>query len=85
MMGLLGTVGGMIGAFNQIAASKGQATPDQLANNISMALITTMLGLMVAIPVTAAFVFLRNRVVAYSLEISAVIEDMFERFRPRKN
>jgi biopolymer transport protein ExbB len=84
MMGLLGTVGGMIGAFNQIAASKGQATPDQLANNISMALITTMLGLMVAIPVTAAFVFLRNRVVAYSLEISAVIEDMFERFRPRK-
>jgi hypothetical protein len=35
--------------------------------------------------VTAAFVFLRNRVVAYSLEISAVIEDMFERFRPRKN
>jgi biopolymer transport protein ExbB len=85
MMGLLGTVGGMIGAFNQIAASKGQATPDQLANNISMALITTMLGLMVAIPVTAAFVFLRNRVVAYSLEISAVIEDMFERFRPRKS
>jgi biopolymer transport protein ExbB len=83
MMGLLGTVQGMIGAFNQIAASKGQATPDQLAANISMALITTMLGLTVAIPVTAAFVFLRNRVVTYSLEISAVVEDMFERFRPR--
>ena len=83
MLGLLGTVQGMIGAFDQIAASKGQATPDQLAQNISMALITTLLGLMVAIPVTAAYVFLRNRVVTYSLEISAVIEDMFERFRPR--
>jgi biopolymer transport protein ExbB len=85
MMGLLGTVQGMINAFEQIAATKGQATPDQLAKDISMALITTMLGLTVAIPVTAAFVFLRNRVVAYSLEISAVIEDMFERFRPRGN
>jgi biopolymer transport protein ExbB len=85
MMGLLGTVQGMINAFEQIAAKKGQATPDELASDISMALITTMLGLTVAIPVTAAFVFLRNRVVAYSLEISAVVEDMFERFRPRQS
>ena len=36
-----------------------------------------------AVPVTAAFVFLRNRVVSYSLEIAAVVEDLFERFRPR--
>ncbi len=83
MLGLLGTVSGMIGAFNVIAASKGQATPDQLAGNISEALITTLLGLWVAIPVTSVFVFLRNRVTAYSLEISAVVEDIFERFRPR--
>lgn len=84
MLGLLGTVQGMIGAFDQIKASKGQATPDQLAGNIALALITTMLGLVVSIPVTAAFVFLRNRVVSYSLEISAIVEDMFERFRPRQ-
>jgi biopolymer transport protein ExbB len=83
MLGLMGTVNGMIGAFNQIAASKGQATPDQLAGNISQALITTFLGLIVAVPVTASFVFLRNRVVSYSLEIAAVVEDLFERFRPR--
>lgn len=85
MLGLLGTVQGMIGAFDQIAASKGQATPDQLADNIAMALITTLLGLMVAIPVTSAFVVIRNRVITASLEISAVIEDMFERFRPKSN
>jgi len=83
MLGLLGTVQGMIGAFDQIAASKGQATPDQLADNIAMALITTLLGLMVAIPVTSAFVVIRNRVITASIEISAVIEDMFERFRPK--
>lgn len=85
MLGLLGTVQGMIGAFDQIAASKGQATPDQLADNIAMALITTLLGLMVAIPVTSAFVVIRNRVITASLEISAVVEDMFERFRPKSN
>jgi len=83
MLGLMGTVNGMIGAFNTIAASKGQATPDVLAGDISGALITTLLGLIVAVPVTAAFVFLRNRVVGYSLEIAAVVEDLFERFRPR--
>jgi len=84
MLGLMGTVNGMIGAFETIAASKGQATPDVLAGDISGALITTLLGLIVAVPVTAAFVFLRNRVVSYSLEIAAVVEDLFERFRPRR-
>jgi len=83
MLGLMGTVNGMIGAFEVIAASKGQATPDKLAGDISGALITTLLGLIVAVPVTAAFVFLRNRVVSYSLEIAAVVEDLFERFRTR--
>ena len=83
MMGLMGTVSGMIGAFELIAQLKGQATPDQLAGDISGALITTLLGLIVAVPVTAAFVFLRNRVVSYSLEVAAVVEDLFERFRPR--
>jgi biopolymer transport protein ExbB len=83
MLGLMGTVNGMIGAFEVIAASKGQATPDKLAGDISGALITTLLGLIVAVPVTAAFVFLRNRVVSYSLEIAAVVEDLFERFRSR--
>lgn len=83
MLGLMGTVNGMIGAFATIKELKGQATPDQLAGDIAGALITTLLGLVVAVPVTAAFVFLRNRVVSYSLEVAAVVEDLFERFRPR--
>ena len=84
MLGLLGTVMGMIQAFNVIAATKGQADPSQLSAGISAALITTMFGLIVAIPMTASFVFLRNRVVKVSIEIAAITADLFERFRPTK-
>jgi biopolymer transport protein ExbB len=82
MMGLLGTVGGMIKAFNTIASSGGQANPADLAVGISEALLTTMLGLVVAIPTTAAFAFLRNRLVKTVIEVGAIVEDLFERFRP---
>ena len=82
MMGLLGTVGGMIKAFNVIASSGGQANPAELANGISEALLTTMLGLIVAIPTTASFAFLRNRLVKTVIEVGAGVEDLFERFRP---
>ncbi|MFT7679956.1 MAG: biopolymer transport protein ExbB [Planctomycetota bacterium] len=81
MMGLLGTVGGMVTAFNEIAASGGQASPAELASGISVALLTTMFGLIVAIPVTASFAFLRNRMVKTIIEVGAIVEDLFERFR----
>ncbi|MEK6248392.1 MAG: MotA/TolQ/ExbB proton channel family protein, partial [Planctomycetales bacterium] len=45
MMGLVGTVLGMINAFNTIAATEGRARPDQLAGSIGQALVTTLLGL----------------------------------------
>jgi len=82
MLGLLGTVMGMVVAFNEIASSQGQANPADLASGISQALLTTMLGLIVAIPVTAAFAFLRNRLIKTVIETGAIVEDMFERFRP---
>ena len=82
MMGLLGTVMGMVKSFNKIAETQGQANPADLASGISQALLTTMLGLIVAIPVTAAFAFLRNRLIKTVIETGAIIEDLFERFRP---
>lgn len=82
MMGLLGTVGGMVQAFNTIAAQAGQASPAELAGGISQALLTTMFGLIVAIPVTAAFAYLRNNLVRSVIEVGAIVEDLFERFRP---
>lgn len=62
MIGLLGTVTGMIIAFQQVAGSQGAAGAGELAEGIYQALITTVGGLIVAIPSLAAFAFFRNRV-----------------------
>lgn len=53
MLGLLGTVVGMMGAFGKLAAVE-NVKPDQLAADISFALITTAWGLSVAIPLVMA-------------------------------
>ncbi len=50
MLGLLGTVCGMIRAFNDIATSDAMGRPELLARGISEALLTTAMGLMVAVP-----------------------------------
>ena len=49
-----------------------------------MALLTTFEGLMIAIPVMAAFAWIRNRLVRSILEVGAILEDMFEKFRPQQ-
>lgn len=76
MLGLLGTVVGMVGAFDTITLSDGPARPDQLAGSISQALITTVLGLIVAIPATAMYTYLRNRIDHLTTEISETIDDL---------
>ncbi|NQU49799.1 MAG: MotA/TolQ/ExbB proton channel family protein [Planctomycetes bacterium] len=82
MMGLFGTVTGMVGAFATIADASGGVEPSEFAGDISMALMTTVLGLTVAIPTTGFYAFFKNKVTITSLEIGAMIEEMFERFRP---
>jgi biopolymer transport protein ExbB len=62
MLGLFGTVEGMIGAFNTIATSEGSPDAADLGGNIGKALITTWLGLVVAIPALIAFSFFRNKI-----------------------
>jgi biopolymer transport protein ExbB len=62
MLGLLGTVEGMIEAFNNIASKGGMARPDELAGSIGKALVTTLEGLVVAIPALIACSFFRNRI-----------------------
>jgi biopolymer transport protein ExbB len=62
MLGLLGTVIGMVVAFRQVAISGGTARAADLAEGIYLALVTTVEGLIVAIPALAAFAFFRNRV-----------------------
>lgn len=74
MLGLLGTVVGMVGAFDTISSVEGPVRPDNLAGNISEALITTVMGLIVAIPCTAIYTFLRNKIDALVTEIGEIIE-----------
>jgi biopolymer transport protein ExbB len=76
MLGLLGTVVGMVLAFETIAGSQGFARPDQLAGYISLALVTTVQGLIVAIPATGAFTFMRHRVDRLTGEVGQIIEEL---------
>lgn len=76
MLGLLGTVVGMVGAFDTISLTEGVTRPDQLAGSISQALITTVMGLIVAIPATAAFTYLRNRVDSVVGRIAETTEEL---------
>ena len=62
MVGLLGTVIGMIFAFQAVAATQGTASAPQLATGIYQALVTTVGGLIVAIPAIGAFAVFRNRI-----------------------
>ncbi len=73
LLGLLGTVLGMVGAFETISRSAG-AQHEELARNISMALVTTLMGLILAIPCVALFTFFRNRIDAFASEASMEIE-----------
>ena len=81
MMGLFGTVSGMIGAFQTIATKGASVTPSDLADGISQALVTTFLGLFVAIPTMIAYFFFRNKVVRVTLELGAIADDLVERVR----
>ncbi len=69
MIGLFGTVVGMIQAFNRIFAAGG-TMPDagKLAGDIAVALVTTFWGLLIAIPAMAAHAVFRNRIDAYAAE-----------------
>lgn len=61
MLGLLGTVIGMLQAFNAVALDIAKAKPMLLAAGVSLALITTVAGLIVAIPAMIAYAYFRNR------------------------
>lgn len=82
MMGLFGTVIGMVSAFTEIATSSESPSPQQLAGGIYTALITTVWGLLVAIPSLTAYFLFKNKVQKITAELLAVSSEIIERFRP---
>ena len=85
MIGLFGTVYGMIVAFQTIATTGGAADPVLLAGGIGTALVTTFWGLLIAIPATSAYAMLRNRAIATSDEALAEADELIAMFRPRED
>lgn len=81
MFGLLGTVDGMVQAFEVIAQSTVSPKPADLADGIATALVTTLVGLWLAIPAIAAFNILRNRFARLVLEVGIVSENLMSRFQ----
>ena len=78
MLGLLGTVVGMVIAFQQMADSEGYGRAAELAKGIYMALITTVEGLIVAIPCLAAHSFFTNRIALLISETTFVAEQVLQ-------
>jgi biopolymer transport protein ExbB len=71
LLGLLGTVLGMIQAFNDIATADAMGKPELLAAGIGQALITTASGLTVAIPALIFYMFFLSRVDRLVMDIDA--------------
>lgn len=71
LLGLLGTVLGMIRAFNSIATADAMGRPEALAAGISQALLTTAAGLTVAIPALIAYLFFVGRVDRLVMDLDA--------------
>ncbi len=80
MFGLMGTVQGMISSFTVIAQGGGTPEPAKLAEGISTALFTTLVGLGIAIPAIAVYNILRNRIARLVLEVGILSEGLMARF-----
>ena len=83
LLGLFGTVTGMIAAFNVIKALGAAVTPTDLASGISAALITTFDGLVVSMPAVTAYQYFRDKATRVAIDFASIGEDMLQRFRSR--
>ena len=83
MLGLLGTVTGMLMAFQEVATSQGKAGAADLAEGIYQALVTTVVGLIIAIPALGAFAVFRNRVDQLVAEAAYMVQHAFAPLKRR--
>lgn len=81
MVGLFGTVFGMIKLFNAIVTAGGQPQPAQLAEGISVALVTTLWGLFIAIPSLAIHGVFANRIETLLSDATAEAENILTEIR----
>ena len=82
MIGLVGTVYGMILSFRVIATAGGSPQASQLAAGISTALFATLEGIAISIPAIFFHAMFRNRIARLSLEVALTSESLLEQFAP---
>lgn len=82
MVGLFGTVYGMISLFASIRQAGGMPEPARIADDISIALVTTFWGLLVAIPALSVFALFRNRIDVLAAECALAADRILTPFKP---
>ena len=82
MIGLVGTVYGMILSFRVIATAGASPQASQLAAGISTALFATLEGIAISIPAIYFYALFRNRIARLSLEVALAAESLLEQFAP---
>jgi biopolymer transport protein ExbB len=82
MIGLTGTIWGMMTAFSQIEAMGGKANPSDLAGGILIALVSTFSGLMAAIPALVAYGIFKGKIEQLAMESGLVAEELLANFKP---
>ena len=81
MFGLLGTVDGMVAAFMKIAGADTAPKPSELAVGISQALVTTLIGLWLAIPAIACYGILKNWLQRFNMDVEDESTRLMSRFQ----
>ncbi len=76
LLGLLGTVVGMIDSFNTIATKAAMGKSEELAAGIGLALLTTAVGLLIAIPALIMYMYLSGRVDALVIEMDGLAQEL---------
>ncbi len=76
LLGLLGTIVGMIGAFDTVAVAGSMGDPSLLADDISKALVTTAAGLIVAIPALCFYHYFKSRTNYFSIVLESQVSDL---------
>ena len=76
MLGLVGTVFGMILSFMELGRPGTTPRPDKLADGISHALVVTLLGIGLSVPAIFFHAFFRNRLIRIAMDTSLISDDL---------
>ena len=79
LIGLIGTVSGLVHVFASLGVSAGSADPKMIARGISEALNCTVFGLGIAVPSLIGFVYFSKKVEVLSVEMESLVTDLLSK------